>query len=818
LQSKTSAIVFDEDHCAYGPGANKCLRVEPLNPVVSPNINGIMGPSEYRLATEVAFTNLGDQGSGRVYFAVDSFASKLRVFAQDIPLPPGVGSVGLFIDFDRFAPGSDYVTAGDHAFIVGVDTGNLVRLRPVGIGTATKWGSSTSGPPVKRKVANLRTSPSGHRRVDIELEVTLTGYKGGTETAIGVALATSAPAAGTPGAMGTFPEDNGASAPTQMWTQPNTPLGRRDRMQTLAFRSPPGNALTFMTWNVKRFTPFMQTLEDIASLVTPLLDTSGVSDTAIGNFIGDHPTDVVALQEVFRSYSAEAIQVAANQRRALAGLPPYQLVGPIDFGPSILTNLTPDPFLRQPDETQGGTYILTSRRVMLTGYRVFTACKGEDCLKAKGVLWARISTDPPDAGVPCDVGVSCPPKPSGDHFVDVFATHMNGPDPIACGIAGVATALSAISWNVVGSFFGAVAADNWHCTTPVDDVLRAQATEMSDFVDAVSDKARPSVLLGDFNFDGKDVNSTSYQDLITRLRVAPSTANTTFPAPDDMLNPWPSSWSNDLDHGDVARDTVSDWLPGDGTDIGVSGTYNDAETHRYDYILVRNPIDRAAMTQFNTRHIVRKGAGRVWASPWPGPTDQSSRLSDHKPVMSSLEFAPYYVPGAFHPTFEQDFRFAIASYDTTGIDDCWGCDELDVFARVTADRQQSGAWTPFAGFQTAECQDEWAANQLRNPCMSNWFWSDFRTLATTHYRTRLELWDHDSTSADDLLPFANESADPSYDFVWARGALDVRDPIGGVTYADWMKFYDVAPVQRCTRTTKANICLELSVLERNPYP
>jgi hypothetical protein len=243
--------------------------------------------------------------------------------------------------------------------------------------------------------------------------------------------------------LGVFPDDVGVLGHSDEWTFANSPFVQRDQFQTLVFRTLPGRALTFMTWNAKRFTPLMQTTEDLANLASAgLLDTSDLTDQEIGTFIGQQGADVVALEELFRAEGAKAIADAANQVRLANGLPPYEVVGSSDLAPSILQSLPGDVSLR-PDETNGGVYLLSARRVIRTGYRVYDTCKGEDCFKAKGVVWARVSTDPPEAFEPCDEGLPCPMPASGDHFVDVFATHLNGPTPLVCVFPEVGAAYAA---------------------------------------------------------------------------------------------------------------------------------------------------------------------------------------------------------------------------------------------------------------------------------------------------------------------------------------------------------------------------------------
>jgi hypothetical protein len=455
---------------------------------------------------------------------------------------------------------------------------------------------------------------------------------------------------------------------------------------------------------------------------------------------------------------------------------------------------------------------------MQTGYEVYSTCKGEDCFKAKGVLWARVSTDDFAAPGACAAtGQPCVAPPSGDHFVDVFVTHLQAPDPIACKVGPVATALSAAYASVTGTFFSLLLTGNFNCFATDFSVQFQQLTQLGKFVESVADRGRQSIVMGDLNLDGSQLGYYEYGQVLERIGVSPVTPLLSNPSPDDVLNMWPAALKTDLDHGDVARDRPSDWTPGVGTDIGKED-YNGS---RFDYILVRNPVDRTVLAQANAHYIFRTSSTqRAWASPWPGPADQTSRLSDHKPVISSLEVVPYYTPGAYHSGFAQDIEFRVVGYDSTGLDDCWGCDELDMYGKMTGARFQPGL-TGFTTFQTAECQNRWSSIYGVDGCMDGWWWTDFRPVTVPTHRGTLELWDHDVaiSAPDDQYDFANETSQPVFDFDWSRGALDLKEiRTPAVTYPDWMKFYDNSPVIRRTRAARANVSLRVKLTEHSPYP
>ncbi len=324
--------------------------------------------------------------------------------------------------------------------------------------------------------------------------------------------------------------------------------------------------------------------------------------------------------------------------------------------------------------------------------------------------------------------------------------------------------------------------------------------------------------MGDFNIDGKYPTLSGYADLLHTLKIGPLVEDPANVATDDVLNLWPDAYRSDLDHGDVAREPGSAWASGDGTDLRATGTYNDDGTHRFDYIFVRNPVDRSSITAANTRQIVRKLAGgKPWVALWPGPADQSSRLSDHRPVLSQLELVPLFIPGQFHRDWEQTIEFRVTSYDTTGITDCWGCGKLDVYSKNWASRMAGGINTQFKDADlSAECSEKWAASVGADACMNNWYWTDYRLASVDQHHARLELWDRDD-GPDDHYRYFDWTDDPHFVFDWNRSSLEVHDYPHATADMRWLHVEDVAPVGRCSRTSQANVCLQLSFTAPTPY-
>lgn len=111
-----------------------------------------------------------------------------------------------------------------------------------------------------------------------------------------------------------------------------------------------------------------------------------------------------------------------------------------------------------------------------------------------------------------------------------------------------------------------------------------------------------------------------------------------------------------------------------------------------------------------------------------------------------------------------------------------------------------------------------------NACMHGWYWSSFDMTPPndngrpwTGHRFEVALWDHDTTSGDDHLPIMSAGNDAAVSIDWPTGAITMRSVVGDFP-AGWTDFTltDLSPVQRCTRTARANVCWELTVLEATP--
>ena len=76
------------------------------------------------------------------------------------------------------------------------------------------------------------------------------------------------------------------------------------------------------------------------------------------------------------------------------------------------------------DQTSGGVYILSKFPATRIDQHVYDACRGEDCLKAKGVLHARLSFGSTSVGGGAAAATVGQRAVSTHQFIDVYATHM----------------------------------------------------------------------------------------------------------------------------------------------------------------------------------------------------------------------------------------------------------------------------------------------------------------------------------------------------------------------------------------------------------
>ena len=448
---------------------------------------------------------------------------------------------------------------------------------------------------------------------------------------------------------------------------------KRNLFQTLVFGPPAGTPLKMMTWNIKRFTSFMHFVEGLGN--AGAFDDSQVPPQLIGQFIA--PMDVVALQEAWDDDDLTKILDAANAARAASNQPPFFKIGPIDFPKGQGISF---------DSTTGGVYILSKFPATEIDFKIYDACRGEDCLKAKGVLHARLNFSTTDVGGTANAAGRPLPGQKPDDFVDVYATHMQA-DELVCTSDAIETAVHnevaiGLACSAIDPFFFAACliADEllagFHCDDFPDDqtVRDKQMDQMNAFIASTADRTRPAIVMGDFNTDTRNLNNDGtghYGKILQQLHIGNVGSDPNDKAPDDRLNPWPIGFGFpwQVDHSDVGRETFSDsfWIDfGRGTDIGATdpddpppGSMVQTKLQRLDHVILRPGAQPGSSAFGNVTWMAGKptNGSAVWASPWPlaaSPINTvGNRMSDHKPVVFSFQMVPFKPAPKFHPGWNQ---------------------------------------------------------------------------------------------------------------------------------------------------------------------
>jgi hypothetical protein len=355
-------------------------------------------------------------------------------------------------------------------------------------------------------------------------------------------------------------------------------------------------------------------------------------------------------------------------------------------------------------DTQGGLWVMSHLPLASQNYHVFTSdsCRGEDCWKAKGVQWVRLMLQDPGSFEPkCRTStMNCNKPPSGDDFIDVFNTHLQANEPLLCKLDSDWADIKAAVLAVLASFVDPVLAfhaailielveGDLNCNTLTDRQARlSQLRQMNKFISAVAATDRSSLVLGDFNINGKPINGSEYQDALVALKIAAGGT-----PDDDTVSALPPG-GFDIRHGDILRErTDVDFATGKctGTFIDEAGGTPDATCNafaggtdakeRLDYILVRPPQLISQWQGYPRWFISAVDPKLVWTSPFPSLSGAFSstplRLSDHKPITAALSFARLSNPPKYNPSWKHKVEQRVISVDATDVDDCLGCGEVD---------------------------------------------------------------------------------------------------------------------------------------------
>jgi hypothetical protein len=468
-------------------------------------------------------------------------------------------------------------------------------------------------------------------------------------------------------------------------------------------------------------------------------------------------------------------------------------------------------------------------------------CRGEDCLKAKGVMWTRLALNHPELADPTCLkgrGTSCDKPPSGDDYVDVFTTHLQADDPMLCG-ADFQAIKTAILTNLalldVAAPFTTVLAPlmaellllmdvDLNCYALDDAEARAlQLDHMDAFIDEIQSERgdRPVLITGDFNIDGRDITGAEYRSMLQRLHIASAST----PA-SDVISVFPTQFSFDIDHGDLARErTDLDFTTGRclGTSIGETDGSPDTGcpldgnfdgTQRLDYILVRPPTLPALATT-DPRWIAMLGP-QPWSAPFPtngtgfgGPPD---RLSDHKPVVSDVELAPLASPPKYHANWPHEVELRVTGINATQHSDCPTCGTVDPYVTL-----QSATVPASVDLDTVgnECVDDPWPSFPASGCTHDWFLDRTQPTSVSEVDLRTKAWDRDETSGNDPLHEPTRMVFDVNDGS-GTGGFGLEETFLGAPFsgAVW-PISDAAPYDRCG-IVPPTMCYRLTLVEQPP--
>ena len=834
-------------------------------------IDGQWMASEYAGGTELPYTNWQVKAGGTIAVKVwrwkpwiDTSAgavqlgsgNHLQVYLRDIPFyAKDTGELCIFMDNNRFTGTTVQATAEDRVYCVDMFEGTNHKVyRPSywngGNGSVALW-------PV-REFFSVHTNhcsadPSTNAvlRCSAELDIPL------PDSAFEKPDPTLEPGIGL-AAVGlrrdAWPRASMPEACTLAYGGGPIPMPWDDRRRalTLLFGPPQGFAKRYMSWNIRR--------SSIGKLAGPF---SAVDDADVGRFLaGDgpwagSPNDIVAVQEGWNLKMMDRVLQAANDWRRSVGAPEFRAYGPVDFQLSTfrqVVDAVAGAFIGN-EGTTGGLWVFSPLPAGGSSFHSFEACKGEDCFKAKGVQWVRLMLNPPSSqnmDKKCLEArhESCPPPPSGGEYIDVFNVHMQSSNPELCkydnlkGDIKAALAALVVEPEAVPALLilKQLAEKDWNCGMPDAEVRARQLEEIRAFIEnhavnpATGLHDRPAIIMGDFNIDGRNLGS-EYVRMLKTLGVW-SRGGLDAP-PTDLINPWPYDFDWDIDHGDIARERKEiDWSSGvcsgtfigetGGTAVNACGYASDWNgSARYDYILVRPPVLPDDPSYGATSWVAAKAAGDdpgVWFSQFPsfgsygGPPE---RLSDHKPVMATIQHVKLAYPPLYHATWNHSVTFRVLSEDASDHGDCKWCGPVDPYGVVSALRLHNGQneWRAYQA-QTSECENAAVNSWPADACMADWSYGDTEIFGEDAVHTFFAaLWDNDDTSHDDAMYTFSGGEWPQQAIEWDPGWVRMRgfrDPNRSFEWIPDWPLHDNDPIAQQTGSSPTNTTLLCSFAELPP--
>lgn len=865
--SPSGCVMVPPTSVKSAPLPRLCTPGQPCPVKLPEGVDGVRAEHEYDAATTLPYTDMALRANGKIYARAFKYerrlpptqgggtrlAGYLKLFLEGIPLkyvrPSGEfndpesdsGLVVIGLDRDRFTGPDQLPEASDVFYLV-----DLYGVRPAQafqFNRTTKAFESAGAAAFHAGSCDADPSTPNVMRCNGELQValgdgdlrTLALPDEDVEPGVGLTIVP----------MRTLDADVFATPPRAALPEAaatarlvDVLLDRRYAV-SLLLGTPKGHRLKYMSWNIKR--------SSIGALGGPYQD---VPDADLGKFLADK-ADVIALQEGWNVGQVEAIVKAANDFRATLGKPAFVAYGPndeVDSAWRMVVGSVGGGFTSE--GSSSGLWILSSLPAAATGFKRFSTCMGEDCFKAKGVMWVRLMMNPPNGVNDSDAcaerlypnklgtlsrheGRGCGAPPSGAEYVDVFTTHTQSPDPVLCGDSVWLAAVKIAFPFTIPEFNS-----DMNCGETDYAIQEKQVEQIDQFIEAstADNRDRPSIVMGDFNINGRNVDHAAishYGKLLDLLHIGARIYTPTGER-SDAVNPiGTATFDWDIEHGDLAREWNTPWPAGGecmGTTLGddeltanphcASNDFVDGVS-RIDYIFVRPPKPIDAYDYVSPRWYAKRST--PYSSPPPGVGVVSgdtvlgppTRLSDHKPVLVGIEHVKLdYLP-SFHAGWRHDVEFRVNSLNVSNRGDgAASGNRVDPYSQNYGGHYDaaSGSWTFTDQGRGHECENRgivaWPADLA---CLGDW-----------SYRARHEpgvqskhafgphLWDADSVSDDKLL-MANGGTWGAIVIDWSTGLLRLGDaksagldfPALEAPISDW-RVFDNAPLPRCTNSNPAN--------------
>lgn len=929
--------------CIYAPLLNSSTRLGPAkkppksSPFSIPNqistsrmiLDGIRDEKEWSGSIQLAYNHeTGRANDGKIYLILNQIGKTVSawLFFENFPIdsraaPEDRGVVRVYLDHDRFRGKDIWIGPEDRLFEF--DIVNGIHLQNYSGSDTHKW--------IKEKKKELAIAVAGKHckedpstpsilRCNAEVHIPLNPSAlvdpdpENTTISPGFGLAITDGSHDPSNGINSYPQGlNGTGIDSR--------ARARDRTQweTILIGRPKGFPLKIMSWNIRRFKSDLFKGE-----------FSSVTNKDIGKFLALN--DVVAIQEGWDTQSVFEIWKEANLVRTAHGLPPFQTpYGPPHFTFSEWLGVTErisEEVLGEP-ETQGGLWIFSHLPAKQTGQYVFQPngnkayCQGEDCLRAKGVQWVRLNLNPSDGpGTDCNHPEKsgsrkrpiekpnhCQYSPSGDHYVDIFNTHLQAGNTTVCKDLTYSDKIKEELDSYLGTLVGtpvswlesgieALMEYSFFCDTPTKTIREEQLRQFNDYIEATAiERDRPAILLGDFNLDGKTITdgnsydvANEYIPMMKALKIGRVSEG--IPQPGDTINPWPDDFSYDYDYGDVARerpnfrfaDPFGTFLTSTGGFFVTGQEEQDKDkwkqqqaielaedigyvrgNERYDFILIRPPYSPDSSQFKQAKWIALKPSNprEVWSSPWPGlepitPVATSGvpappqRLSDHKPVISTIELAPLAQPPVYHPDWKHTWEYRITSVDASGIGDCipgadWlfeDCIHVDPYFAMSSGKViLDGSNTKDVPLeskgkqQTGVCDEQSVAQWSKDACTSGWFLQGKHEnpLQISHEGAAILMDDETYTDKIQVVPKkGNVERSPYVKTIWNSTTVQNRAEIrflmdeSGKESLQWESWAstvfpeDSAPIGACTpyknnpKEVEASVCVQIHFEELPP--